>query len=364
MLLTPDVNEQSCPIWDGIKIVDLRYPYPEQQNVYGNGGRFYSSRAGGPFLLIPSGAALLDLLTVEQKVNLSYWIYKYNLENHLFDELSNQDLQDLGWFSDWMNRYRDYVLVMDQTWVEANRDRTPSSSDRMLTFLRESIRDWDAGEGRESTSDLKKAAGGCRNDEDLRELQNYAAEQGWMGVGPESSPMYTRRINLSARIHVEEQLGEQGRGQQAFVAMWFDPSMNEVYACGIKPAIEEAGYEARRIDHKEFVGGVVDEIVAEIRKSRFVVADFTTSRESGDRGGVYYEAGFAFGLGIPVIHTCREDCKKAVHFDTSHLNHLFWEDTDDLREKLQNRIEAVLGRGPLKPATESGRTGSTLNENS
>ncbi len=35
---------------------------------------------------------------------------------------------------------------------------------------------------------------------------------------------------------------------------------------------------------------------------RFMIADFT-----GHRGGVYFEAGFAHGLGIPVIWTCRED---------------------------------------------------------
>ena len=158
--------------------------------------------------------------------------------------------------------------------------------------------------------------------------------------------------SLSARIHVEEQLGEQGRSRQGFVAMWFDGSMDSVYESGIKPALEAAGYEACRIDREEFVGGVVDEIMAEIRKSRFLVADFTTSPESGARGGVYFEAGFAYGLNIPVFLTCRKDRTEAVHFDIGHLNRLEWETPEVLRVKLQNRIEAVLGRGPLSPSTE------------
>ena len=124
---------------------------------------------------------------------------------------------------------------------------------------------------------------------------------------------------------------------------------------GIKPALETAGYEALRIDRKEFLGKVDDEIMAGIRKSRFVVADFTTSRGSGARDGVYYEAGFAHGLGIPVIHTCRNDCMEVVHFDTNHINHLTWETPEELRAKLQHRVEAVLGRGPLNPST--GRNG-------
>ena len=37
---------------------------------------------------------------------------------------------------------------------------------------------------------------------------------------------------------------------QAFVAMWFDDSMNEAYENGIEPAISEAGYTPLRIDRE------------------------------------------------------------------------------------------------------------------
>jgi nucleoside 2-deoxyribosyltransferase len=94
----------------------------------------------------------------------------------------------------------------------------------------------------------------------------------------------------------------------------------------------------------------MDQIVALIRDSRFVVADLTLNR-----GGVYYEAGFAFGLGTPVIPTCREDhldeanTETKIHFDVRHLNVLTWNDgkLPEFRERLKTRIEAVLGRGPL-----------------
>ncbi len=61
------------------------------------------------------------------------------------------------------------------------------------------------------------------------------------------------------------------------------------------------------------------------------------------RGGVYYEAGFAQGLGIPVIWTVKADHIDHVHFDTRQFNHITWTDAADLREKLKNRIGAVLG---------------------
>ena len=132
---------------------------------------------------------------------------------------------------------------------------------------------------------------------------------------------------------------------QAFVAMWFDNSMTECYEYGIKSGIEEAGYTARRIDQKEHINRIDDEIIAEIRRSRFLVADFTQGSD-GARGGVYYEAGFASGLGRPVIYICREDMVDKLAFDTRQYNHILWEKPGDLREALRNRILAVIGEGP------------------
>jgi len=92
--------------------------------------------------------------------------------------------------------------------------------------------------------------------------------------------------------------------EQAFVAMWFDSSMGDAYKNGFVPAIDKAGYKPLRIDKKHHVNKIDDEILAEIRRSRFVVSDFTCE-SSKVRGGVYFEAGFAMGLGIPVIWTAR-----------------------------------------------------------
>ena len=125
--------------------------------------------------------------------------------------------------------------------------------------------------------------------------------------------------------------------------MWFDEQMHSVWEKGFHPAIEAAGYRPRRIDRKEHVNKICDEIIAEIRRSRFVVADF-----SGQRGGVYYEAGYASGRDIPVIWTCREDDFEKVHFDIRQYNSIVWVTPEELAQRLQVRIEAVIGDGPLK----------------
>ena len=137
---------------------------------------------------------------------------------------------------------------------------------------------------------------------------------------------------------------------QAFVAMWFDDEMDAAYSNGIEPAIRDAGYRPVRIDRKPDVTKIDDEIIAEIRRSRFLVADFTHG-EGGARGGVYFEAGFAFGLNIPVIYTCREDAIEQIHFDTRQYHHTAWSRPEDLRRDLKNRILALIGEGPVRSDT-------------
>ncbi len=126
-------------------------------------------------------------------------------------------------------------------------------------------------------------------------------------------------------------------GNQAFVAMWFSPDLSLTWEEGFKPALIETGYEPIRIDLQEHNEKICDRIISEIRKSGLVVADFT-----GQRGGVYFEAGLSLGLDIPVIWTCKETDFDNVHFDTRQYNHIVWKNPEDLKTKLVNRIKATL----------------------
>ena len=120
--------------------------------------------------------------------------------------------------------------------------------------------------------------------------------------------------------------------------MWFNEEMGNVFEEAIKPAVElSQKYKAVRVDLIEHNNKICDQIVAEIRRSKFLVADFT-----GDRGGVYFEAGFAQGMGLPVIWVVREDWVDKLHFDTRQYNHILYKTHEELYEKLKNRIEATI----------------------
>lgn len=217
------------------------------------------------------------------------------------------------------------------------------------------------GEARDDfdVTQLAMAWSESTTDEELGFLTDYLANQGWITkdrqiiyrLGAQRSHIidgeYLCRVEVPGYSRVAE-LTENPDSSQCFVAMWFDAGMNAVYEKGFRAAIAAAGYAPLRIDQKpDLIGAIDDAIIAEIRRSRFVVADFTHGA-SGARGGVYYEAGFARGLGLPVIFTCRKDMIDEAHFDTRQFNHILWEpeNPEDLREQLTNRIVAAIGQGP------------------
>lgn len=128
---------------------------------------------------------------------------------------------------------------------------------------------------------------------------------------------------------------------QAFVAMKFHAETDEAWNKGIKPALESTGYKPFRVDQHEHDDKIDDLIIAEIRKSGLLIADFTFQSQ-----GVYFEAGLAMGLGIHAIRCCKDikDEVQNLHFDTRQYNHILWKNPEDLRDKLINRINAVAQR--------------------
>jgi hypothetical protein len=193
--------------------------------------------------------------------------------------------------------------------------------------------------------------GYCKNETEFEHLMDYLASRGFVAIVAkrpariESAPITDVELRLTAEGYAEIEGREASNleSDQVFVAMSFDPKYLPHYVDAIKPAIEESGFRSVRIDAKEYNGDLVDEIIVEVRKSRFVVAD-----TAGHRGGVYFEAGYARTLGFEVIFSCPEGEFDHTHFDVSHMNHIVWKTTADLREKLARRIQSTIGFGPLK----------------
>ena len=78
---------------------------------------------------------------------------------------------------------------------------------------------------------------------------------------------------------------------------------------------------------------IYEKMFEEIQSCKFLVADFTYQN-----AGVYYEAGYAKGIGKTVIHICRSDEFDKLHFDVKQIQFIVWNNTDDLLQKLQRQI--------------------------
>jgi hypothetical protein len=111
------------------------------------------------------------------------------------------------------------------------------------------------------------------------------------------------------------------KGYDAFMAMKFgDQELDGIYEKHFKPSIKQTNFNLKRIDEEPEAGIIDLRLRNKIKNCRFLIADLTH-----ENNGAYWEAGYAEGLGKPVIYTCRADQKGKTHFDTNHSLTVFWD---------------------------------------
>lgn len=173
--------------------------------------------------------------------------------------------------------------------------------------------------------------------DDFYMLINYLTTQNYIANPSHTGAQSTFRLTVEGWKKYESLKEININSKKVFVAMSFDPKLKSIFNDYIKPACKECGFDAERVDSREHNEKICDRIIAEINESRFIIADFTQNKH-----GVYFEAGYAMGLGIPVIWTCSEDFKKELHFDTRQYSHIIWKDGNDLKEQLISRAKATI----------------------
>ena len=129
---------------------------------------------------------------------------------------------------------------------------------------------------------------------------------------------------------------------RAFMAMQFgDADLNRVLEEAFKPAAEQAAFKLFKLDEIPRAGLIDDRLRVEIQSSDFLIADLTH-----DNLGAYWEAGYAEGLGKPVIYTYEKlrFAQRKTHFDTNHHLTVLWdlEHLQEAAEMLKATIRATL----------------------
>jgi hypothetical protein len=148
-------------------------------------------------------------------------------------------------------------------------------------------------------------------------------------------------LTLDGWTKYEAEKRGQFSGSAGFMAMRFgDAVLDEFVERVVKPAIRDGiGYS---LVHMRDVSraGVIDNLMrAQIRDSAFVIVDLTH-----DNSGAYWEAGYAEGLGKPVIYICEREKFEAAqtHFDTNHCTTVMW--SKDRPDEFSRELIATLRR--------------------
>ena len=328
-------QNSTCPIWGKDFEAQLaRFPQTNMIQVWD------SPRAAGGFQ-IDYGLylGLVSSLSDREKARLTTWLVDQRQQGNSHPEVT-REIIDLAKTkrplpahdrAERLLRFLGRISTTIAEWVSLDPQRDSSQSPIFLEALA-----WSESARSQEYTEV----------DELLYLKNYLRDNGWV-EDSHGRNSYTCRLTVDGYSRISEQESNLD-SSQAFVAMWFDSRMDEAYEQGIELAVKDAGYKPLRIDRKPDVNKIDDEIIAEIRKSRFLVADFTQG-EDGARGGVYFEAGFALGLNLRVIYTCRRDMVDRLAFDTRQYNHILWDTPEDLRLNLKNRILALIGEGSATP---------------
>lgn len=149
---------------------------------------------------------------------------------------------------------------------------------------------------------------------------------GVLRAGPPESPANAPNV----QIELDVQKG------YAFIAMPMsnaDPQLQDVLDA-IKEAATRCGIHAERVDEPQSNERITDRILESIRRAEYVIVDLTSARLN-----VFYEAGYAQGIGKTPIYLARDGT--ALEFDLKDYPIIFFCNMRELKDSLERRLRGL-----------------------
>jgi hypothetical protein len=123
-----------------------------------------------------------------------------------------------------------------------------------------------------------------------------------------------------------------------FVAMSFaGQEMDDIYSA-IKDECKKLKLKPIRVDEGVGSGFIIQEIKNLIERAEFIIFDLTKERPN-----VYYELGYAHGVGNEaqdILLLANKDTN--LHFDISSLRVQFYRSTEDLRKIVNSNLKEMI----------------------
>ncbi|MGR4001085.1 MAG: hypothetical protein OD811_04775 [Alphaproteobacteria bacterium] len=354
-----------CPIW-GTNAGKIN----PAQNPNENPNTIFSPRAGGTFILADPNALqnALQNTTQDQKPSLpslpnlqraiSNWITENQIRNQKA-ELSTQTISQIQNLTSADPRR----ATGDALSVRERGDRILLLLDALATGLSQPVlinQDchnlalaWSATQSRKALWFI------------LRDLERQSCidlESRISADGPQQ--FATIQQDGLQRVESMQQVLHAPAAKMLFAAMWAGKNSIETFEQAIAPAASANGLQAARLPRENLGNRPVGESLAAIRQARMVVVEMSGDPKHMAPGGLWFEAGFTAGLGIPVLWTCKdlEPLRKALALEpqSAPAGILFWKTHEDLKDELEKRIATQLaGKSPMTDNTEENENPET-----
>lgn len=273
---------------------------------------------------------------------------KYKIIDSLPQELqrsSRETIRKLCYLtrqkSDALSGNDDVLLIHDELLERVKDDVVlPSVAEQADIFMLE-LAKYAEREGtgvfQEPAPDERRAKLGVLKGKDVNFIINSLCDTGLLERQPNSTGI---RLSFAGWSRIPEIKRGHVTATTAFMAMKFnEEELDHLYQEIYKPACDACGYNLATVVEAPKAGLIDEHIMVSIRNSRFVVADVTYSNP-----GVLWEAGFAEGLGKPVIYSCKKTPDERPHFDIRNRQTVFWEPDKlvDAHNQLATCIRATL----------------------
>lgn len=118
-----------------------------------------------------------------------------------------------------------------------------------------------------------------------------------------------------------------------FVIISFRDDMEKVYK-KIYEIGDKYNFQALRVKDVQGNYKITEKVIELIASANFIIADLTHERPN-----VYYELGYARGIGKKIITLCNKNSE--VHYDVQEWKTIMYNDTEDLALNLEQAIKGI-----------------------
>jgi hypothetical protein len=291
-------------------------------DVFETGAKTYSCSNCGRFELDLQGQSLVSRISSNNPEQLPLLSYAIRRMNH------GTDFPSVS------------AELIEEILSNSHLPSPAEQVENLLLWLGENLRFF--GEWIRIIPQMHTAVIGAASRENFSIVVQELIERALFKGSAASGPSFSGTLTLEGWQTYEELKRGRSASRKGFMAMSYrNEDLDTVFRDCFKPAVAAAGFDLRRLDEAPSAGLIDNRLRVEIRTSRFLVADLT-----GDNLGAYWEAGYAEGLGKPVIYTCEKSYfnEHKTHFDTNHHHTVVWDPDklDDAAAALTVTIRATL----------------------